>query len=285
MNASEKRKGFTLIEMLVVISIMGVLMSLLLPAVQAAREAARRATCMNNLKQLADGVQVFRGAELRFYGYHERVGGRPVPWTVKILNHIEKKNVYERWFNNPGNRPTPFISLYWCPSSNKPQSGSSLSYVANAGRYLETDRMGTLGAEGESTANGVFHDFYYNKIKTVSSDFKDGESSTLLFSENLQAGPWSQTGKMATVFVWHPTNSPTAEQRINGNKRNATLSPNTARPSSNHYGGVNVAFAGGNTMFLRQEINYQVYQALMTPNGSQSNVPNPGFLLDDSMYK
>src|SRR6187431_1964574 len=97
---AEKRRGFTLIELLVVIAIIAVLIGLLLPAVQAAREAARRAQCVNNLKQIG----------LAMHNYHDQQGTLPPgtkgccygTWLSFILPHIEQMSMLNS-YNSSGN--------------------------------------------------------------------------------------------------------------------------------------------------------------------------------------
>ena len=97
------RRGFTLIELLVVIAIIAVLLGLLLSAVQASREAARRAQCRNNLKQLAVAAHHFHDARGRFpTGAHLSVddGSRPTMGTnvwVELLPYIEQDNLHRNW--------------------------------------------------------------------------------------------------------------------------------------------------------------------------------------------
>ena len=144
------------------------------------------------------------------------------------------------------------------------------------------------------------------------SDFKDGASNTLLLTENLQAGLWYESspgdangGKFLplTAFVWLyaaepgapvgnvPTPVPPVEewQKINGMRRNPPASAvgtvELCRPSSGHWGGVDVAFADGSTRFLSEKIAYHVLQHLMTPDSKKSDVPAPLYLLKASDYE
>src|SRR6516165_1503301 len=131
----ELRVGFTLIELLVVIGIIGVLIALLLPAVQKVREAANRAQCLNNLKQIALAAHHHHDAKGRFppgVRYAVDMGGRPTGATtlwVELLPYIEQDSLHRKWDyydnrNNVGGTNAPsaqVINILVCPSDRLPQ--------------------------------------------------------------------------------------------------------------------------------------------------------------------
>ncbi len=142
-----RKRGFTLVELLVVIAIIGILIALLLPAVQAAREAARRAQCSNNLKQMG----------LALHNYHDSFRTFPLPvivsiqptgtmgtshsWGLNILPYIEQGAVYDAYEMNlscwdPVNEVAvgTHISGYVCPST--PGADRTISYTIPAGAIL-----------------------------------------------------------------------------------------------------------------------------------------------------
>ena len=94
-HAARRRAGFTLVELLVVIAIIGVLVALLLPAVQAAREASRRASCQNNLRQL--GLAVHNFHDSRNFLPPLRVSNNQATWFVLIMPYMEQGNIERLW--------------------------------------------------------------------------------------------------------------------------------------------------------------------------------------------
>lgn len=119
-RATKPRGGFSLVELLVVIAIIAILMALILPAVQQAREAARRTQCRNNLKQIGVAIHSFH-AQRRFLP-PSRTYDHYTSWAFVILPHMEQLNLFENWdptlkyYYQPDNARTMAVPGYICPS-------------------------------------------------------------------------------------------------------------------------------------------------------------------------
>src|SRR5215207_3969356 len=132
---SSKRQGFTLVELLVVIAIIGILVALLLPAVQAAREAARRTQCTNHLKQLGLGVQMFHDA-MKILPPNGTWGSGELTWSMRIMPFMEEGNLLASWgdvitlqgayYRAPAEARKYAMSVSFCPSRRNPTEALSI---------------------------------------------------------------------------------------------------------------------------------------------------------------
>lgn len=235
-----KRRGFTLIELLVVIAIIAILIGLLLPAVQKVREAAARAKCQNNLKQLATGHHNYESAHGNFMPMMGPSGCCWGTWTVLIMPYIEQQQVYQLYQNWGGNDTTssnfpaastarpryssqPNInnvtgrkySVFSCPSDvdNAPIAPiTNMNYVVNGGNG------GTFGGAGPAprpspytVQAGIFDGA--NRARQIKmTDIQDGTSNTLMMAEvrqgqgrDLRGFAW--WGDASAVSTYYPPNT------------------------------------------------------------------------------
>jgi prepilin-type N-terminal cleavage/methylation domain-containing protein/prepilin-type processing-associated H-X9-DG protein len=191
-----RRTGFTLVELLVVITIIGILIALLLPAVQAAREAARRMQCSNNLKQLALAMHNYHAAVgvLPFAASHWGHGG----WVKMTLPYIEQTALADQWDEKVLYHVQPNldvcraqISTHVCPSDTRTRSSwGGVAYTMANFNYAVN--LGNTSVYRVSPLNGVtFHGapFHYEESPTTDiqafnfSDVRDGTSNTVMLAE------------------------------------------------------------------------------------------------------
>jgi len=208
-----KQRGFTLIELLVVIAIIAVLIGLLLPAVQSAREAARRAQCVNNLKQLAlalhnyhTGVGAFPPGCVSTTSYPGQGVGGLSSWTswsaqAMLLPYLEQTPIYNaanfNWaccWDSPTadainlTAYTTKINSFLCPSDGLAGAGNVASYTANINSYSGSIGTTTLQYPNDGNTNGVFKLYNPNTnagLSTNLAEITDGTSNTIAFGEGL----------------------------------------------------------------------------------------------------
>jgi prepilin-type N-terminal cleavage/methylation domain-containing protein/prepilin-type processing-associated H-X9-DG protein len=288
-----QRNAFTLVELLVVIGIIGLLVALLLPAVQAAREAARRLTCNNNMKQIGLALHNYHGSfgtfPMGWIGLAQGSGRAPHAeggpgwgWAKQILPYMEQNAIYDGIDDtlpiaHPINRPAreTLLADYQCPSNansqaffrlqpEDPAHGSPLSiptanYVGMFGTNELEDCEGLpLGVT--CRGNGPF----FHNSSTKFADFSDGTSNTLIVGER-----YSKFGESTWVGA-----VPHAEESFARILAIADHAPNSAGghlddPGSYHPSGTNFTFGDGSVKIIAETIDLELYHALATMQGGE----------------
>ncbi len=284
------RSGFTLLELVVVLAVITILLGLLLPAVQYARESARSAKCISNLRQI--GIGVHSHLEARQVYPSSALGvewGQSLSPHVFLLPYIDEETLYRRFDISKGfwDRPNSDfgnlrIELFHCPSDGGPPGVTN--YPACTGTFTWLD-------------DGIT-DFYGQRARGA-RDVRDGTSSTVLFSEFTSTGPlgsirntdrfddvgqairacaatepvhrfplglpWISAG-MGQVFYNH-FSGPGTPSCTNGSGSTATSIVSAA---SHHGGGdVHVLFADGHVERIHREIELAVWREMATRDSSR----------------
>lgn len=252
--------GFTLVELLVVIAIIGILIALLLPAVQAAREAARRTQCSNNFKQVGLALHNYHAALATFPPgqllYHSSLGcsGHPsgsyqgFGWATFILPYLELESIYSEIdfnvtvYTNPAAWPAARhrIGAYVCPSDA--HNGGWIECctgVQNGPQSVDDQRSVNIAGVGDShqvwcnlyiatpNGNGILHSLNAVKIAQIG----DGTSNTLMAGEVTGArGAHPSEGQAMMGYTWFNRNLQDMAKGINGfgsvpGGRNETADP------------------------------------------------------------
>ncbi len=301
-----RRDAFTLVELLVVIAIIGILIALLLPAVQAAREAARRSQCANGFRQVGiamhnyisalgtfpTGINMWYagnacynppGENTRYYGWG---------WGTYILPYIEADATYDRFDFNERRYADPIsfkagvdtINTYICPSS--PQGTELVSCCSNIKNgAVEQEDLGITnmagvadsvnwscdGAMPRLDADGIL--FQSSRVKV--SQITDGTSTTLLVGECIGRGPGTHSGLFwATWDILDTHNGINLPLRLMKDPAAwAAWSPwsvNYNGFASHHPGGCHFAMADGSVQFINEVIDQNLLAYLTTRAGGET---------------
>ena len=298
-------RGFTLVELLVVIAIIGILIALLLPAVQAAREAARRAQCTNNLRQIGIALHNYHDVDLMFppghtlYRYPDSSLGDRFTWTPSLFPYVEQTALYDQinWKSDMAGSANPHVEVMekYLPGFRCPSDGSGHStnwahrkrhnYAANAG-------IGPLEKKLPPTHTpGMFFQAGGSTQPRRMADITDGTSHTIGISEVIAIpdpgggrGIWSYPEGCFYQHDYTPNTHILDELRTGycpANGSTHQFAPCTGTYShdgqrkwrssarSHHPGGVNGLLMDAAVRFAPDTIHLDTWKALATPSGGE----------------
>jgi len=303
----KSRRGFSLIELLVVIAIIGILIGLLLPAVQKVREAASRTACTNNLKQLGLGMQNYHTANDTFPPAYVNNGPWPPTifsfthgWASLLLPFIEQQTLYERYHKevplyHPLNQDvmTRHLRIFQCPSTPEQDRFTEVGPFKVFGtRAACGDYAATVGvrdglvSEGGDRRGALTHTptpalgFTPTPKQTRLTDIVDGTSNTILLAEDAGRPRLWRAGvrdSAADVLEGGPWNHYKGGITLFGSTPDGTAKPGPCALNCNndgevfafHPGGASAVFADGSVRFLRAGMDIRVLAGLITRAGGE----------------
>jgi prepilin-type N-terminal cleavage/methylation domain-containing protein/prepilin-type processing-associated H-X9-DG protein len=271
--------GFTLVELLVVIAIIGVLIALLLPAIQAARETARMCMCRSHLRQIGVATQLYHDIkrELPAASLHNSIGTDHESAFLFLLPYLEESNKYVRYnpelgtshADNKGVVET-VIPIYLCPSmayEPDPTKPAATSYFPNTGSKYPWAFYPT------STNPGHNGSIVARPTVVNMKDVTDGQSNTFAFGEvdyfggKISMGPKWSGGYIteawgATWMLFNPQVMPEDVDESSSGKYLTAF-------RSDHTGGVNFVLVDGSVQFIKDDIDKAILDALATRAGAE----------------
>lgn len=296
-----KRVGFTLVELLVVIAIIAILVALLLPAVNSAREAARRTQCVNTIKQWGLAMQMHHDG-LRTLPLGARTNPRQT-WCMHLWPFVEetaiaaKNDLKRNFYEPPGTIPGTMngltgvrVPIYNCPSDigNDQTQGT---YQRTRGNYVVNWGNSKYGEVNEPKAMAPFSQIRGNRLYPRTTNFKkvvDGLSKTLLMAEILRAWSLDDNDWRGDIHNddglcrFHTLLTPNTSihdviesgwfQRNNDPLMPARAGPRAAQVNasrSRHPGGVVTLYCDGSVHFITNEVEENIWQGAGTMNGQE----------------
>jgi prepilin-type N-terminal cleavage/methylation domain-containing protein/prepilin-type processing-associated H-X9-DG protein len=302
MAPTAKRRGFTLVELLVVIAIIGILIALLLPAIQAARAASRRAQCANQLKQWGLTMQNYSTARKRL-PIGSRIGPRQT-WVMHSWDYMEEKalagknNLLNDFSVPPGSIDNTmdgltgqYVRLYYCPDDVQGNDQATANpHQRRRGNYVVNWGNSTYGQMTEPFGKAPFSHVEGDRSKprlTRVNMITDGTSHTLIMSECLRAWSTNDNDWRGDIhnddgeFRFHTLLTPNSTAPDIINRVTATgdlLMPaatggdteQVTAARSRHRGGVNVCFCDGSVKFISEYIQLATWKSLGSMNGGDT---------------
>ena len=300
-KAQLSRSGFTLIELLVVIAIIAILIGLLLPAVQAAREAARRAQCVSNLKQVGLALAIYEGSQRVLppgYVSNFKADGTDIGpgwgWAAMIMPQLEQAPIFAALnfslaVESPANLSArlPIVSVFLCPSDQVGTSWTAWMRDASGNRtraicdVAPANHVAMFGIT-EPGING--EGLFFRNSAVALRDVLDGTSQTIAVGERShKLGEATWTGAVTDAILFPPPGDndgigrPRTENASGMVLGHAGERKGPGDPTSDvnqffslHAGrGVNFLFIDGHVAFLKATMNYKTYFALATRAGGE----------------
>lgn len=300
MFPGQKRQGFTLVELLVVIAIISILVLLLLPAINAARESARRVQCTNNLRQIGIGMLNYESAHRKFPPGQKRpcLGCEEVAWSAFFLPFIEETAIDDRLDHKKDlldevNRPAArsVISTYLCPSAGKVEAHRSPTGILidipeeQGGGYGCIDYMGISGPSRKSE-DPRGRQYGRNRGILVSlsglskrvleppaiktKHIKDGMSKTICVAECSGRGAQRNGASWKLDGAWFSGNN-TAHIKLPINYGEPEDAWEEEEIYSQHPGGANVLFCDGAVAYISDDLDVEILWALCSRNGNEQS--------------
>ena len=281
-----RRAAFTLVELLVVIAIIGLLVALLLPALNAVREAARSTNCKSNLRQVALALLSHQDTHKKLpAGWENDDDNDPEAdpgwgWAARILPYMEQGHIadeidFDLPITNAANQTARerIIAAYLCPSDLAVHTVTLTSESSPGTPLFDVGRANYIGVFGSAEIEDVPSDgdgvFYHNSF-TRPRDMIDGTSNTMIIGER-------SSGNLESIWAGFVLDAEEAMARIVGSTDHT---PNHVEPdgsvhpddfSSKHPRGVHFVFGDLSTRFVPNEIDPDVYKAMATRAGREAS--------------